>query len=160
MKFIADLHIHSRYSRATSPELTPENLWRWGQFKGIAVIGTGDCIHPAWLKDIEAKMEPAEAGFLRLGPCLENELRSGIPGLCRADVRFILSTEISCIYKKNGKVRKVHCLVIFSSLPAVRAFQRRLGAIGNIRSDGRPILGLDAKDLLAMALECDSQVLF
>ncbi len=160
MKFIADLHIHSRYSRATSPELTLENLWRWGQFKGIAVIGTGDCIHPAWLKDIEAKLEPAEAGFLRLGPLFEKALRPEIPVLCRADVRFVLSTEISCIYKKNGKIRKVHCVVILSSLAAARAFQHRLEAIGNIRSDGRPILGLDARDLLAIALECDPQVLF
>ena len=160
MKFIADLHIHSRYSRATSSDLTPENLWRWGQYKGIQVVGTGDCIHPAWLKEIEAKMEPAEAGFFRLVPALAAKVVLQVPDRCRGDVRFVLSTEISSIYKKNGKVRKVHSLVILSSLLAARAFQRRLGAIGNITSDGRPILGLDAKDVLAMALECDPKVLF
>ncbi len=160
MKFIADLHIHSRYSRATSSDLTPENLWRWGQYKGIQVIGTGDCIHPAWLKEIEEKMEPAEAGFFRLVPALAAKVAPQVPDRCRGDVRFVLSTEISSIYKKNGKVRKVHSLVILSSLLAARAFQRRLGAIGNIISDGRPILGLDAKDVLAIALECDPRVLF
>ena len=160
MKFIADLHIHSRYSRATSSDLTPENLWRWGQYKGISLIGTGDGIHPAWLDEIEEKMEPAEAGFFRLLPALAARFTPEIPERCRGDVRFVLSTEISSIYKKNGKVRKVHSVVILSSLEAARAFQRRLGAIGNITSDGRPILGLDAKDLLAIALACDPRVLF
>ncbi|MFH0754090.1 MAG: endonuclease Q family protein [Candidatus Omnitrophota bacterium] len=160
MKFIADLHIHSRYSRATSKDLTPENLWRWGQYKGIQVIGTGDCIHPLWLDDLESKLESAEDGFFRLTPQIADKLVPEIPANCQGDVRFVLSTEISSIYKKNGKVRKVHSVIIFSSLPSASAMQKRLGAIGNIRSDGRPILGLDAKDLLGMALECDPKVLF
>ncbi|NLE64657.1 MAG: DNA helicase UvrD [Elusimicrobia bacterium] len=160
MKYIADLHIHSRYSRATSSDLTPENLWLWGQRKGLQVIGVGDCIHPKWLDEISEKLEPAESGFFRLKEAFTKEPSQQLASSCRGEVRFLLSTEISCIYKKGDKVRKVHNVVIFSSLEAARAFQKRLGGIGNISSDGRPILGLDAKDLLSIALECDPKTLF
>ena len=131
MKFIADLHIHSRYSRATSPDLTPENLWRWAQYKGIGVIGVGDCIHPAWLKEIEEKFEPAEPGFLKLKEKFSAIVAQEVPTLCRAEVRFVLSTEISSIYKKDDVVRKVHNVIILSSFNAARAFQKRLCACGN-----------------------------
>lgn len=160
MKFIADLHIHSRYSRATSSDLTPENLCRWGQLKGIQLIGTGDCIQPSWLDELEEKLEPAEEGLWKLNDELNSEVKKEIPASCRSEVRLVLSTEISSIYKKNGKVRKIHNVVILSSMAAARAFQKRLASIGNIKSDGRPILGLDAKDVLAIALECDPKVIF
>ncbi len=160
MKFIADLHIHSRYSRATSPDLTPENLWRWAQYKGISVIGVGDCIHPAWLKELEEKLEPAEPGFFKFKEKFAAVIRAQVFETCRRDVRFVLSTEISSIYKKNDVVRKVHNVIILSSFDAARSLQKRLDAIGNIRSDGRPILGLDAKELLAITLECDPKTLF
>lgn len=160
MKFVADLHIHSRFSRATSSDLTAENLWLWGQYKGINLVGTGDCIHPLWLKELQERLEPEDSGFFRLRPSIAEGLSVQVPSACRGEVRFVLSTEISCIYKKNAKVRKVHCVVIFSSLEACSSFQQRLAALGNIKSDGRPILGLDAKDLLALALECDPQVVF
>lgn len=160
MRFIADLHIHSRYSRATSSDLTPENLWKWAQCKGISVVGTGDCVHPKWLDELEKKLEPAENGFFCLKDVFAAKVLSEVPLLCRAEVRFILSTEISCIYKKGDKVRKVHNVVILSSFKAARTFQKKLDNIGNIISDGRPILGLDAQDLLAMALECDPKTIF
>ncbi len=160
MRFFADLHIHSRYSRATSSGLTPENLWIWAQYKGISVIGVGDCIHPLWLKELEEKLEPAEPGFFRLKEKFAGVARQEVPSLCRAEVRFVLSTEISCIYTKNNKVRKVHNVIILSSLAAAQALQQKLDAIGNIRSDGRPILGLDAKELLRLSLACDPKVLF
>ncbi|MBF0569785.1 MAG: DNA helicase UvrD [Candidatus Omnitrophica bacterium] len=160
MKFIADLHIHSRYSRATSSDLSPENLWLWAQRKGLQVVGTGDCIHPQWLDEIAEKLEPAEAGFFRLKDKFTGVPAREVPASCKGEVRFILSTEISCIYKKGDKVRKVHNVVIFSSLEAARKFQKKIDAIGNIKSDGRPILGLDAKDLLAISLECDPKTLF
>jgi len=160
MRFIADLHIHSRYSRATSSDLTPENLWRWAQYKGISVIGVGDCIHPSWLKELEEKIEPAEPGFFKLKEKFAATVREQVFETCRAEVRFVLSTEISSIYKKNDVVRKVHSVIILSSFEAARALQKRLDAIGNIRSDGRPILGLDAKELLAITLECDPKTLF
>ncbi|MBF0122697.1 MAG: DNA helicase UvrD [Candidatus Omnitrophica bacterium] len=160
MKFIADLHIHSRYSRATSTDLTPENLWLWGQRKGLNVIGAGDCIHPQWLDELEHKLEPAENGFYRLSEKFTKEPAKELPLSCKGEMRFVLSTEVSCIYKKGDKVRKVHNVVIFSSFQAARKFQKKIGEIGNIKSDGRPILGLDAKDLLAIALECDPKTLF
>ena len=160
MKFIADLHIHSHFSRATSPELTPENLWLWAQYKGIRVLGVGDCIHPLWFKELEEKLEPAESGFFRLKEKFQTRVRAKVYEPCRAEVRFVLSTEISSIYKKNDVVRKVHNVIILSSFEAARALQMKLDAVGNIRSDGRPILGLDAKDLLEISLACDPKVLF
>ncbi len=160
MRFIADLHIHSRYSRATSSDLTPENLWKWAQVKGIHVVGAGDCIHPKWLDGLEAKLEPAENGFFRLKESVAAKVAPEVPLLCRGEVRFVLSTEISCIYKKGDKVRKIHNVVILSSFKAARDFQQKLDAIGNITSDGRPILGLDAKELLAIALACDPKTIF
>jgi uncharacterized protein (TIGR00375 family) len=160
MKFIADFHIHSRYSRATSKDLTPENLWLWAQYKGLSVVGVGDCIHPAWLKEVEEKLEPAEPGFFKLKREFVQAVSAKVFERCRAEVRFVLSTEISSIYKKNDVVRKVHNVVILSSFESAHALQRRLDAIGNIRSDGRPILGLDAKDLLKIALACDPKMLF
>ncbi len=160
MKFIADLHIHSRYSRATSADLTPENLWRWAQYKGINVIGVGDCIHPQWFKELEEKLEPAEPGFFKLKEKFAAAVRDQVFASCRAEVRFVLSTEISSIYKKNDVVRKVHSVIILSGFDGARALQKRLDAIGNIRSDGRPILGLDAKELLAITLACDPRAIF
>jgi uncharacterized protein (TIGR00375 family) len=160
MKFIADLHIHSRFSRATSKDLTPENLWRWAQLKGIGVVATGDCLQPDWLDELEEKLEPAEPGFFQLKEKFTKKPVREVPPSCRASVRFLLSTEVSCIYKKNDKVRKIHSVVIVSSMEAARRLQKRLAAIGNIKSDGRPILGLDAKDLLAIALECDPKTIF
>jgi uncharacterized protein (TIGR00375 family) len=160
LKFIADLHIHSKYSRATSSDLNPENLWVWAQLKGLQVVATGDCIHPDWLDELEDRLEPAEPGFFALKPKLAKQFEKQVFRACRSDVRFVLSTEISSIYKKMDVVRKVHNVVVLSSLEAARRFQKKLGGIGNIKSDGRPILGLDAKDLLEIALECDPKTLF
>ena len=160
MKFIADLHIHSKFSRATSPDLNPENLWVWAQLKGLQVVATGDCVQPDWLKELKDKLEPAEPGFFQLKEKYAKPLEKKVPASCRGPVRFVLSTEISSIYKKNEVVRKVHNVVILSSFEAADRFQNKLAAIGNIKSDGRPILGLDAKDLLAISLECDPKTLF
>jgi len=150
MEFIADLHIHSHYSLATSQDLTPESLWKWGQLKGIRVIGTGDCTHPGWLSELEAKLEPSESGLLNLR---DQTLGAEIPARCRSQVSFLISGEISCIYKKGGKTRKVHCLVYLPDFAAARRLNCTLARVGNIASDGRPILKLDAKELLQMVLE-------
>lgn len=160
MKYIADLHIHSSHSRATSRELTLENLWLQAQLKGIRLIGTGDCIHPGWLSDIQARLRPSNDGFLELIPALTTVPGRMLPGACTAPVRFILSTEISCIYKRDGRVRKVHNLIVLPTLESAHKLQARLEAIGNIRSDGRPILGLDSRTLLEIVLECDPRSLF
>ena len=159
MKFIADLHIHSRYSRATSKSLDPEQLSFWARKKGLAVIGTGDLTHPAWTSELGEKLVAAEEGLFRLAPVLEKRMENEIPSSCPGATRFLLTGEISCIYKKNGKTRKVHHLILMPDMPAVLRFQKRLDRIGNITSDGRPILGLDSHDLLEITLEASERAL-
>lgn len=150
MRFIADLHIHSKYSRATSRDMSPEALWKWAQLKGISVIGTGDFTHPKWLQELNEKLEPAGNGLYRL----KKDYRTGdIPRFCRAEVFFMLSAEISCIYSKNGKTRKVHSIILIPDLSDAIKINTALSKIGNLNSDGRPILGLDAKELLRIVLD-------
>lgn len=149
MRFIADLHIHSKYSRATSPSMSPENLWKWAQLKGISVIGTGDFTHPQWLDELNEALEPLGNGLFTL----KKKLRSDdVPDACSADVYFLLSAEISCIYSKNGKTRKVHSIVLAPDFDDAARINSALSKIGNLKSDGRPILGLDAKELLNIVL--------
>ena len=157
MPFIADLHIHSKYSRACSKSLEPETLYRWCQLKGITVLATGDFTHPGWFAELQDKLIPAEAGLFQLKPELARRQDQDVPQSCRAPVRFLLESEISCIYKKDGKVRKVHHLVFAPSFEAAARIQTRLGEIGNIRSDGRPILGLDSRALLALVREASDE---
>lgn len=160
MKFIADLHIHSHFSRATSRDLVPEDLSFWAQKKGIAVIGTGDFTHPGWIAELREKMVEAESGLFRLRPDLEKIIEARLPSSCRAATRFMLSGEISCIYKREGKTRKVHNLILMPDFDAVERLNERLGRMGNIRSDGRPILGLDSRDLLEIVLEVSDRSFF
>ncbi|HLN79449.1 MAG TPA: DNA helicase UvrD, partial [Candidatus Bathyarchaeia archaeon] len=127
MRFIADLHIHSRYSRACSRDLTPENLQRWGELKGIRVIGTGDITHPLWLGELREKLEPSEGSLLTLKKGLRTD---DVPDSCRADVSFLLSGEISCIFKRGGKTRKVHALVFLPDFAAVERLRSALGRLG------------------------------
>ena len=152
MRFYADLHIHSKYSRATSRDLDFENLAYWGRKKGITVIGTGDFTHPAWFAEIKEKLVPAEPGLFKLKPDLERHVLEKLPALCHGTTRFMLSVEISTIYKKGDKVRKIHHLVYAPSLEKAEKINRALEKIGNIRSDGRPILGLDSRHLLEIVL--------
>ncbi|MGE5312024.1 MAG: endonuclease Q family protein [Nitrospirota bacterium] len=153
MRIVADLHIHSHYSVATSKEMNPENLHRWAQLKGVTVVGTGDCTHPGWLAELREKLEPAEPGLYRLKPELAAPVDASVPPRCRAPVRFLPSTEISTIYKKDGRTRKVHTILFLPGFDAAARLQAALARIGNIRSDGRPILGLDAKVLLSLSRE-------
>ncbi len=148
MFFYADLHIHSKYSRATSKSCNLEELAIWAQKKGLSVISTGDFTHPAWFAEIQEKLIPAGNGVFNLRPDIEKEIfKTSTP------VRFVLSVEISTIYKKGDKTRKVHHVVFVPDMEAAGRFRDKLGAIGNIKSDGRPILGLDSRDLLEIALE-------
>lgn len=153
MHFYADLHIHSKYSRATSKDLNFEALYFWAQLKGLQVVGTGDFLHPAWFKEIQTKLEPAEEGFFKLKKEFAKKVDLEVPVSCRGEVRFILSVEISNIYKRLDKVRKVHNVVFAPSLEVAEDLRKKIEAIGNIRSDGRPILGLDSRDLLEIVLE-------
>lgn len=155
MQLVADLHIHSHFSRATSKDLTFEHLARWAQLKGVHVVGTGDIAHPGWLAEMRAKLEPAEPGLYRLKDEFAAAVQAETPPACHAPVRFLLAGEISNIYKKAGATRKVHHVVFAPDLDAVERMQARLERIGNIRSDGRPILGLPSRDLLEIVLETD-----
>ena len=150
MKMIADLHIHSRFSMATSREGTPENLDFWARKKGISLIGTGDFTHPVWRKELRERLVPEENGLYRLREEYVKEESRKFPG---EGTRFVVSGEISSIYKKNGKTRKIHNVILLPSLEAADTMAQRLEKIGNIHSDGRPILGLDSHDLLEMMLD-------
>jgi uncharacterized protein (TIGR00375 family) len=153
---IADLHIHSRYSRGCSRDLSPETLWKWAQLKGIGVLGTGDFTHPGWIAELQDKLVPDEGGLL--------QVRQGVPlpdvfTACRSAVRFLLTAEISCIYRRYDRTRKVHLLLLAPDFATALRINTALAAIGNLVSDGRPILGLDAYRLLEMMLEISPRIM-
>ncbi|MDP2951012.1 MAG: endonuclease Q family protein [bacterium] len=139
MRFIADLHLHSKYSRATSSRMNLEEMDRVALQKGVQVLSCADFTHPKWFKELKEKLATKEEGLF--------VLKGGGSG-----TRFILTTEISCIYSKKGKVRKIHLLIFAPSFEAVEKINQRLSKIGNLSADGRPILGLDAKHLLEIVL--------
>ena len=150
--FYADLHVHSKFSRATSRDCDLEHLALWAGRKGISVVGTGDFTHPGWFHEIEEKLIPAEPGLFRLRPDLQADLARE-PGAMGLDaIRFLLQVEISTIYKKDERTRKVHHLIYVPSLDAARNVTAALARIGNLGSDGRPILGLDSRNLLEITL--------
>ena len=158
MTFYADLHVHSKYSRATSRDCDLEHLAIWARKKGIAVVATGDFTHPAWRAELKDKLVPAEPGLFRLRPDLERAVEERLPPACRSRrsaVRFMLSVEISTIYKKFDRTRKIHHLIYTPGFDAAERVVDSLSRIGNLHSDGRPILGLDSRHLLEIALESD-----
>ena len=153
--YIADLHIHSKYSRATSRDGDAPHLDLWPRRKGIGLLGTGDFTHPAWRAELTEMLVEAEEGLYRL----RDEYR--LPCETAGDTpRFVVSGEISTIYKRGGKTRKVHHVILLPGLEAAEALSHRLEAIGNLHSDGRPILGLDSRDLLEITLDCCPQAIF
>ncbi len=145
MRIITDFHIHSKYSRAVSKEMDLNNLNKWAQIKGIDVLGTGDFTHPQWLKELKENLEPAEEGLFKLKNINKNF------------TRFILTTEVSCIYSKKGRVRKIHILIFVPDFRTAERINKRLDLIGNLSADGRPILGLDAKELVKIVLNISPQ---
>jgi len=147
MRYIADFHLHSKYSRATSPQMDLENLDKWARLKGIQIIGTGDFTHPLWLKEIKRKLEPLNNGLFKLKKAKDNL------------VNFILTTEVSCIYTKNNKGRRVHLVVFMPDLASVEKFNIQLSLLGNLKSDGRPMLGIDAKEIVKIALNISAEAL-
>ena len=155
MSVIADLHIHSRFSRATSKQLTPRHLAAWAQCKGIHLLGTGDFTHPQWRAELHEQLVlDEESGFYKLNVPHETlDFMQGAPLQESINPLFCLQTEISSIYKRGGKTRKVHNLVFVPTLEEANKLSQRLSHIGNLASDGRPILGLDSHDLLEIVLE-------
>lgn len=164
MRFICDFHIHSKYSRATSRDMEPEALAYWAAIKGIKVLGTGDFTHPVWIKELKEKLEPAEKGLYKLKDAklaiknnfnnakIPAELVSKIQSSKLGEIRFVLTAEISSIYSKSGKVRRAHNIIFAPSFEIADKINEKLNAIGNLRSDGRPILGIDSKELLKIIL--------
>ncbi len=140
MKFIADFHIHSKYSRATSPKSNLENLNKWAEVKGVDVLGTGDFTHPKWFNELKEKLKPEEEGLFRL--------RNS-----NSETRFILTAEIANIYIEKGKVRKVHNLIFSPTLEIAEKINNQLKKIGDLKVDGRPMLKLSSKDLLKIILD-------
>jgi DNA helicase II / ATP-dependent DNA helicase PcrA len=151
--FYADLHIHSKFSRACSRDCDLEHLALVGRRKGISVIGTGDFTHPRWFEELEATLVPAEPGLFRLREDVERSVQARLPASCRGPVRFLLSVEISTIYKRAERTRKIHHLLYMADLASAARCTAALRRIGNLASDGRPILGLDSRDLLEITLE-------
>lgn len=157
MKIIGDFHIHSRYSMATSKNLTPEWLDFWARAKGITVMGTGDFTHPSWLAELQEKLEPAEQGLFRL----KNEYKQSAPWVQNANVRFMLTAEVSSIYKKMGKTRKVHNIIWSPDFETATKIQNEFEKRNfNITSDGRPIIGFDSQHLLDLCLNANENIFF
>lgn len=147
MEFFADLHLHSKYSRACSKNLDLENLVYWGKFKGVNLFGTGDFTHPAWLAQLREKLEDNGQGFFRLKNSKE-------------DIYFALTCEISSIFSRQGTVKRIHYVVMFPDFASVEKFNQRLSLVAKLSSDGRPITGLDVKNALKLALEVNPDVIF
>ncbi|MFA6428812.1 MAG: endonuclease Q family protein [Candidatus Buchananbacteria bacterium] len=160
MRQIADLHLHSKYSRATSKDLDLEHLELWSKIKGLQIIGTGDFTHPAWFKDLATKLVEVKSGLYQLSDNYKIKLTQASEYLTaesyQSPVYFLPSAEISCIYKQGEKTRRIHLVILAPNLVAVAKLNERLNKIGNLRSDGRPILGWSAKNLLELILEVDA----
>ncbi len=152
--FYADLHIHSKYSRATSKNCDLENLALWGAKKGLSIISTGDFTHPIYFDEIKEKLKYLGDGVFKLKDEIENEVFKNYPKL--TPPKFLLSVEISTIYKRFDKTRKVHHVVFCPDIESASKFRNRLDKIGNIKSDGRPILGITSRNLLEIALEASN----
>ncbi len=144
MKFIADFHLHSKYSRATSPRMEIENIDIWSQKKGVKLIGTGDFTHPGWFKDLKEKLSPAESGLFKIK---KNS----------TETRFMLSSEVNCIYLKGDRVYRVHILLLAPSFDIVKKINTKLRKFGNLSIDGRPILRLSARDLAGIVLDISKE---
>lgn len=154
--YVADLHIHSRFSRACSPQLNIPNLVEWAKLKGIDLLGTGDFLHPLWLTELKANLKEDGSGFMQPA---SGEARQGRHN--SSNIKFVLSVEISSIYSHKGRVRRVHNLVLLPSFEAADKFQKALlSRRASLASDGRPIVGISSKDLLAMVLEASDKALF
>jgi len=146
MRFIADFHIHSKFSRATSKDMEVETLARWAKKKGIALLGTGDFTHPTYFAELRSKLEPLGNGLFKL--------KKGDQG-----IHYILTTEVSNIYTQNGKVRRIHTLIFAPGFEVVEAIRSKLGNLGKLSSDGRPIFSFAAKELAKMILDISGDCL-
>ncbi|MDZ4209784.1 MAG: endonuclease Q family protein, partial [Candidatus Curtissbacteria bacterium] len=155
MKFVADLHLHSKYSRAVSGAMTLPNMAKWAKYKGISVLATSDFTHPFWLEQLKNELEDTGNGLFKLKQTAVSGKQSAV-----SDVSFLLSCEVSSIYSQGGKGRRIHNLFFFPSFDSVDKFIKELlRRRANLRADGRPIVGISARDLANIALLCDDKAL-
>ena len=145
MEFIADFHIHSKYSRATSRNMDVKHLAEWAKLKGITLMGTGDFTHHLWLEELKHNLEDLGNGLFKYPACRQ----------AGQDVYFILTSEISSIYSKRGKTYRIHNMVFSPSFKTTDKINEVLSRQGNLASDGRPILGLDAEELARIVFDID-----
>ncbi len=138
MKFIADFHIHSRYSRATSRDMDIQHISDWAKLKGIALMGTGDFTHHLWLEELRDKLEDTGNGLFKY-----------------QETFFILTAEVSSIYSKKGKTYRIHNVIVSPSFKAIEKINEALSRRGNLASDGRPILGVDAAEVARIVFDAD-----
>jgi len=153
MHFIADLHIHSRYAYACSKTLSIPELTKWAMLKGITVMATGDFTHPQWFKELQRDLVPTGNGLFRPTDEILAQAQQAVPRSCRSEVFFMLESEVSTIYSKDEKVRKIHHLLYAPSFEVVATINEQLGAVGNLSSDGRPILGMDSEELIKLVTQ-------
>jgi PHP family Zn ribbon phosphoesterase len=154
MRFSADLHLHSRHASGVSPAMTLENIALWAQRKGVDLLGTGDCLQPQWLAEIEANTIEAEPGFLALKPEVERAVHARLPEGLRRSLRFVLSTEVNCAESVAKEMNGIHQLVYFPSIAEARKFAARIAKKGDLQ-EGRPTLVLSPRDLVRGAKEFD-----
>lgn len=152
MRFITDFHIHSKYSHATSKHMDLLALAQWGQLKGVMIMGSGDFTHPTWQKELRQYLQEAESGLFQLKPEYNKVVASQVYDSCKNMQRFLLTAEVSTIFKRNGRCYRTHSLILAPTFEVVQKISQSLGKIGNIAADGRPILGCDVKDIVKIAL--------
>ena len=141
-EFVADFHIHSRYSRACSKDLSVNELAKWAKLKGIGLLGTGDFTHPLWLQELEEALRPTGRGVF------ESD-----------GAHFLLTAEVNTLFYKRGKAHNIHHVLFAPSFETVKRLNQELGAFGSLSIDGRPILQLEAWRLVEIALGVDPRCL-
>lgn len=161
MQLVADLHLHSKYSRATSKELDLVGLYRWCMKKGISLIGTADFTHPRWFSELQDNLVPAADGLFKIKPQINDDRTITVDNRRSASVKpyYVLTSEISCIYTQGDKMRRIHVVLLAPSLETVATINKELGKRGNLFSDGRPIFGISAYDLAKLVWEIDERVI-
>ncbi len=153
MRFIADLHVHSKYSRATSKEMDVENMARWANFKGVSLLGTGDWTHPFYLAELKQKLQPLGNGIFTL----KKEFKKSVQNAHQNEVHFMLTSEVSNMFQQGGSSRRVHTLIFAPSFEVVEKINEELSQYGKLSSDGRPIFGFPVKELVEIITDISDE---
>ncbi len=156
MRYAADLHLHSRHADAVSPQMTLETFALQARRKGIDVMGTGDCLQPDWLEELEKKLRPAEDGWFALRPEVEDPILEKLPAALRQPLRFVLSTEVNAFPPGSRGLQGIHHLLYFPTIESVRRFSEKVGGHGRLK-DGRPSLALTSRQILDLATAHDDR---